>query len=69
MSWDGKPAILLCLRDLTERRRFELAQGHEARFRSLVHNAGSVIMLVSPEGIIESGVGSHHPLAWATTPS
>jgi len=57
-TWDGEPVILLCLRDLTERRRFELAQGHEARFRSLVHNAGSVIMLVSPGGIIESVSGA-----------
>ncbi len=56
-TWEGEPAILLSMRDLTERRRFELAQGHEARFRSLVHNAGSVIMLVSPDGVIESVSG------------
>ena len=57
-TWGGEPVILLSMRDLTERRRFELAQGHEARFRSLVHNAGSVIMLVSPDGIIESVSGA-----------
>ncbi len=58
MQWSGEPVILLCLRDLTERRRFELASGREARFRSLVHNAGSVIMLVSAEGILESVSGA-----------
>ena len=45
---------MLCLRDLTERRRYEIAHGEEARFRSLVHNAGAVTMLVTADGIIES---------------
>ena len=57
-EWSGENVVLLCLRDLTERRRFELANGREARFRSLVHNAGSVIMLVSSEGILESVSGA-----------
>ena len=52
--WLGEPVILCSMRDLTERRRYELARGHEARFRSLVHNAGSVMMLVSESGRIES---------------
>ena len=54
----GKPLVLLCLRDLTKRRRFELASGREARFRSLVHNVGSVIMLVSATGLLESASGA-----------
>jgi diguanylate cyclase (GGDEF)-like protein/PAS domain S-box-containing protein len=54
----GKNLVLLCLRDLTKRRRFELAAGREARFRSLVHNAGSVIMLVSATGLLESASGA-----------
>jgi diguanylate cyclase (GGDEF)-like protein/PAS domain S-box-containing protein len=58
VRWSDENIILLCLRDLTERRRFELANGREARFRSLVHNAGSVIMLVSSEGILESVSGA-----------
>ena len=57
MEWSGDDAILLCIRDLTDRRRFELSSGHEAQFRSLVHNAGSVIMLVSPDGVVESVSG------------
>jgi diguanylate cyclase (GGDEF)-like protein/PAS domain S-box-containing protein len=52
--WLGTDAVQLCMRDLTERRRYELAAGHEDRLRSLVHNAGSTIMLVSAEGILES---------------
>ena len=58
VQWFGEDVVLLCLRDLTERRRFELAGGREARFRSLVHNAGSVIMLVSPEGMLQSVSGA-----------
>ena len=54
MEWQGADVVLLSMRDLTERRRYELANGREALFRSLVHNAGSIIMLVSPEGAIES---------------
>jgi diguanylate cyclase (GGDEF)-like protein/PAS domain S-box-containing protein len=54
LQWSGDDGVLLCIRDLTERRRYELASGQEARFRSLVHNAGSVIMLVSAGGIVES---------------
>jgi diguanylate cyclase (GGDEF)-like protein/PAS domain S-box-containing protein len=54
----GKNLVLLCLRDLTKRRRFELASGSEARFRSLVHNVGSVIMLVSATGLLESASGA-----------
>ncbi len=53
-KWLGQSVVLLCMRDLTERRRYELASGHQARFRTLVHNAGSVIMEVSKSGLIES---------------
>ncbi len=56
--WRGDDVVLLCLRDLTERRRFELAGGREARLRSVVHNAGSIIMLVSSDGIVESVSGA-----------
>ena len=53
-QWFGRDVVLLSIRDLTERRRFEVASGHEAQFRSLVHNAGSVIMLVSEDGVLQS---------------
>ncbi len=58
VQWFGQRVVLLALRDLTDRRRFELATGREARFRSLVHNAGSVIMLVSSVGTLESVSGA-----------
>ena len=58
VDWLGEHVVLLCLRDLTERRRFELAGGREALFRSLVHNAASVIMLVSSEGVLQSVSGT-----------
>ena len=41
---------MLCLRDMTERRRFELASGRHAQFRSFVHDASSVVVLVSATG-------------------
>jgi diguanylate cyclase (GGDEF)-like protein/PAS domain S-box-containing protein len=53
-NWLGADVVVLCMRDLTERRRYDLAAGREDRIRSLVHNAGSIIMLVSAEGIVES---------------
>jgi diguanylate cyclase (GGDEF)-like protein/PAS domain S-box-containing protein len=52
-----RPAVqglVLCMRDLTERRRWEVATDEVGKFRSLVHNAASVIMLLGPAGRIES---------------
>jgi diguanylate cyclase (GGDEF)-like protein/PAS domain S-box-containing protein len=46
--------VVLCLRDLTERRRWEVASDEIGKFRSLVHNAASVIMLLDAAGRIES---------------
>ncbi|HXQ76062.1 MAG TPA: sensor domain-containing diguanylate cyclase [Acidimicrobiales bacterium] len=46
--------LVLCIRDLTERRRWEVANNEVGRFRSLVHNAASIIMLLEPTGRIES---------------
>jgi len=46
--------LVLCLRDLTERRRWEVASDDVGRFRSLVHNAASIIMLLDATGRIES---------------
>ena len=46
--------LILCIRDLTERRRWEVANDEIGRFRSLVHNAASIIMLLEPTGEVES---------------
>jgi diguanylate cyclase (GGDEF)-like protein/PAS domain S-box-containing protein len=58
VPWFEDGAVLMCLRDLTERRRFELAHHHDARLRSLVHNSSSITMLVSPGGTIVSVSGA-----------
>ena len=51
-------AILLSIRDITDRRRWEVATDQTARFRTLVHHVASLIMLVSAEGIVESASGA-----------
>jgi diguanylate cyclase (GGDEF)-like protein/PAS domain S-box-containing protein len=53
VSWFTEGAVLFNMRDLTERRRFEVARDEVARFRSLVHNAAAITMLISPQGDIE----------------
>lgn len=58
IQWGDEPAVLLSLRDLTERRRFELAANDDARFRSIVQGAAVVTMLLSPVGIVESVSGA-----------
>lgn len=40
-------AVVLSLRDLTDRRRYELSHDHDGRFRTLVQNAAALVMLVS----------------------
>jgi diguanylate cyclase (GGDEF)-like protein/PAS domain S-box-containing protein len=54
VSWFADGAVLFSLRDLTERRRFEVARDEVARFRTLIHNAAAITMLVSPDGRIDS---------------
>ena len=58
VTWFDDRAVLLCLRDVTERRRFELARGHEARLRSLVSNSAAVTILVTRSRTIESASGA-----------
>lgn len=58
VSWFEKGAVLFSIRDLTDRRRFELARDNVARFRSLVHNATTIMMFVSPTGDVESVSGA-----------
>jgi diguanylate cyclase (GGDEF)-like protein/PAS domain S-box-containing protein len=53
-GWFAEGAILFNMRDLTERRRFEVARDEVARFRSLVHHAAAITMLVSEQWEIEA---------------
>jgi diguanylate cyclase (GGDEF)-like protein/PAS domain S-box-containing protein len=58
VGWFQEGAVLFSIRDLTERRRFEVARDDVARFRSLVHNATTIMMLVSASGTIDSVSGA-----------
>jgi diguanylate cyclase (GGDEF)-like protein/PAS domain S-box-containing protein len=53
VGWFADGAVLFSVRDITDRRRFEVARDEVARFRSLVHNAAAITMLVSANGEIE----------------
>ena len=46
--------LILSVRDLTQRRRWEIAGDDVGKFRSLVHNAACIIMHVNGSGRIES---------------
>ena len=46
--------LVWCLRDLTERRRWELATNDIEQFRSLVHNSASILMLLDGTGTVQS---------------
>jgi diguanylate cyclase (GGDEF)-like protein/PAS domain S-box-containing protein len=53
----GKPPInglVWCLRDLTERRRWEVATNDIEQFRSLVHNSASILLLLDGTGTVRS---------------
>ncbi|MFL6207091.1 MAG: EAL domain-containing protein, partial [Acidimicrobiales bacterium] len=56
----GAPAgaLVLSIRDLTDRRTYEVANDDEAKFRSLVHNAAALMLVVSPDGVVESTSGA-----------
>jgi diguanylate cyclase (GGDEF)-like protein/PAS domain S-box-containing protein len=58
VEWLKEGAVLFSLRDITERRRFEVAHNEEARLRAVLQNAATVTILVSSEGIIESVSGA-----------
>ena len=51
-------AIVLSIRDLTDRRGIEVANNDDAKFRSLVHNAATLMMLISADGIVEAASGA-----------
>lgn len=58
VAWLEEGSILLSLRDLTDRRRYEFAHGRDDRFRALVQSAAVITMLVSPAGVVESSSGA-----------
>jgi len=58
VSWLSDGAILLTVRDLTQRRQYEIVHDQDARLRSLVQNSAAITMLVSPDGCIQSASGA-----------
>ncbi len=58
VNWLSDGAVLLTVRDLTERRQYEIVHDHDARLRSLVQNSAAITMLVSPDGCIQSASGA-----------
>ena len=71
-SVDG--AVALSIRDLTDRRSLEVASDDVAKFRSIVHNAASLMLLVSCDGTVEAASGAlarlvgQDPMAVASRP-
>ncbi len=58
VTWLEEGSVLLAIRDLTQRRRFELVHNHDARLRSLVQNSAAITMLISPDGCVQSVSGA-----------
>lgn len=54
----GAAVLLLSLRDLTQRRRWEIAHDEVAKFRSVLHHASTISMLVTADGVVESVSGA-----------
>ncbi len=54
----GGGRLLLTMRDVTQRRRWEVAGDQTARFRSIVQNAPSVTMLLAGNGTVQSISGA-----------
>ena len=55
---DGTSTLVLSLRDLTQRRRWEVASDSDAMERSLIHNAASLTLLVAADGTLRSASGA-----------
>ena len=59
IGWsDEQPAVLFCMRDLTERRRFEVARNKDATFRTVVQNSPDMTILLSQSGVVDAVSGA-----------
>jgi diguanylate cyclase (GGDEF)-like protein/PAS domain S-box-containing protein len=57
----GRPPVdglVWCIRDLTDRRRWEILSDETARFRSLVHNSATILVLLDAAGTVVSVSGA-----------
>lgn len=50
----GTGSVVLTLRDLTDRRRWEIGHGDGAALRAVLHNASSLLMLVDDDGKVST---------------
>lgn len=54
----GVGCLLMTMRDLTERRRWEVGRNDDSVFRAVVHNAASLLMLVGQDGCVRAVSGA-----------
>ncbi len=54
----GVECLIVTLRDLTDKRRWEVGRSDDAMFRAVVHNAASLLMLVGADGLIRAVSGA-----------
>jgi diguanylate cyclase (GGDEF)-like protein/PAS domain S-box-containing protein len=54
----GDRRVLLTMRDVTQRRRWEVAGDETVRFRTLVHYAAGLTLLLDPDGTLQSASGA-----------
>ena len=54
----GATDLVVSVRDITERRRFEVAHGDESQLRAVVHNAGVATFLLRPDATVKSVSGA-----------
>jgi len=57
---DAGNVVVLTIRDLTQRRMWEVAANRGEIFRTLIEYAAMVVALVTPEGVVESISGGIH---------
>ncbi|MDG2263023.1 MAG: EAL domain-containing protein [Actinomycetota bacterium] len=55
---DIESGVILTMRDLTERRKWEIAAQNDSQFRALLHNGAAITALVSATGDVESISGA-----------
>ena len=59
IEWPDEPhAVLFSMRDLTDRRRFEVARNKDATFRTVVHHSPDMTILLTRSGVVESVSGA-----------
>lgn len=55
---EGVDCLIMTMRDITERRRWELGHSDDAVFRAVVHNAASLLMLIRADGTVQAISGA-----------